>query len=92
MNECQNGSSQYGGGNRDHCVNGKIFQTAKQMFIHTGNLTNWSRSDSKVVKSTTEEVCCLKEITILFIVLLYFLMWLLYFFAFILDLKFKRKI
>lgn len=57
MNECQNGNGHCCEENKDHCVNGKIFQTAKQMYIHTGNLTNWSRSNSKVVKSTTEEVC-----------------------------------
>ncbi|CAB3982760.1 glutamate--cysteine ligase regulatory subunit-like, partial [Paramuricea clavata] len=57
MNECQNGNGHCCEENKDHCVNGKIFQTAKQMYIHTGNLTNWSRSNSKVVKSTTEEIC-----------------------------------
>ena len=54
MNGCEN--NMQNGNSKDHCVNGKIFQTAKEIYIHTGNLTNWSQSHSKVVKNTTEEV------------------------------------
>ncbi|XP_046844627.1 glutamate--cysteine ligase regulatory subunit-like isoform X2 [Xenia sp. Carnegie-2017] len=55
MNGCENNMEN--GNSKDHCVNGKIFQTAKEIYIHTGNLTNWSQSHSKVVKNTTEEIC-----------------------------------
>ncbi|XP_028395013.1 glutamate--cysteine ligase regulatory subunit-like [Dendronephthya gigantea] len=57
MNGCQNGNCHETKSSDDHCVRGKIFQTAQQIYVHTGNLTNWSRSNSKVVKSTTEEIC-----------------------------------
>jgi hypothetical protein len=56
MNDCQNGNGHCCKVSKDHCVNGNIFLSAKQMYVHTGNVTNWSRSNSKVVKSTTEEV------------------------------------
>lgn len=57
MNGCQNGGGQCCESTEDHCCAGKVFQTAKQMYIHTGNLTNWSQSKAKVVKTTTDEIC-----------------------------------
>ena len=58
MNGCQdqNGHCNTNGSSKDHCVAGKIFQTAKQIYVHTGNLTNWSKSNARVVKNTTDEV------------------------------------
>lgn len=64
MNGCQNGNGtcetngccEANGNSKDHCTTGKVFNTAGQIYVHTGNLTNWSRSSSKMVKSTTDEV------------------------------------